>query len=144
MANQQNRGQDQQSQGTQNMQGQQSQGEQGSQSTYWRQQFQSEPYYQQGQKFENYEQAYRTGEQGRAQYGSQNQDFQVNEQNLRSDYENNTRGQKNAMSWDQGASQACRAAWDRAGSQSSDRDMQGGSQAGKQQAGSSDTNRRNS
>jgi hypothetical protein len=61
--------------------------------------------------------------------------------------ENNTRGQKNAMSWDQGASQACRAAWDRAGSQSSDRDMQGGSRSGKQggsQAGSSDTNRRNS
>jgi len=129
MANQQNRGQDQQSQGTQNMQGQQSQGEQGSQSTYWRQQFQSEPYYQQGQKFENYEQAYRTGEQGRAQYGSQNQDFQVNEQNLRSDYENNTRGQQDAVKWDQGGQQACRAAWDRAGSssKSSDRDVQASS-----------------
>ena len=132
MANQQNRGQDQQSQGSQNMQGQQAQGQQGSQSTYWRQQFQNEPYYQQGQKFEQYEQAYRTGEQGRAQYGSQNQEFQANEQNLRSEYENNTRGQQNAVKWDQGGQQACRAAWDRAGSsQSSDRDMQSQSQ-GKQ------------
>jgi hypothetical protein len=125
----------------------QGQGKQGAQSEYWRQQFQSEPYYQQGKQFEDYEQAYSTGEQGRAQYGSSSQNFQDNEQSLKSDYENNTRGQKNAMSWDQGASQACRAAWDRAGSQSSDRDMQGGSQSGKQggsQAGSSDTNRRNS
>lgn len=125
MANQQNRGQDQQSQ--QNIQGQQAQGQQqGSQSSYWRQQFQNEPYYQQGRQFEDYEQAYRTGEQGRSQYGSSSQEFQANAQNLRSDYENNTRGQQNAVKWDQGGQQACQAAWDRAGSQSqsSDRDVQ--------------------
>ena len=148
MAGQQNEGGSQGSQqnmgkGGQQAQGQQGQGQQGSQSEYWRQQLQSEPYYQKGQKFEEYEQAFNTGERGRAQYGSSSQDFKDSEQNLRKDYENNTRDQKNAMSWDLGASQACRAAWDRAGSQSSDRDMQGGSQADKQ-AGSSDTNRRNS
>lgn len=134
MANQQNRGQDQQSQ--QNIQGQQAQGQQqGSQSTFWRQQFQNEPYYQQGRQFEDYEQAYRTGEQGRAQYGSSSQDFQQIEQNLRSEYENNTRGQQNAVKWDQGGQQACRAAWDRAGSQSGDRDIQSqgrGDQSGSQ------------
>lgn len=124
MANQQNRGQDQSSQkmqGQQQAQGQQ----QGEQSTYWRQQLQNEPYYQQGRQFEDYEQAYRTGEQGRAQYGSSSQDFGDNEQNLRSEYENSTRGQQNAVQWDQGGKQACEAAWNRTGSQaqSRDRDM---------------------
>src|SRR5687767_1986672 len=54
-------------QGGQQAQGQQGQGKQGAQSEYWRQQFQSEPYYQQGKQFEDYEQAYNTGEQGRSQ-----------------------------------------------------------------------------
>ena len=125
-------------QGKQNAQaGQQS----GSQATYWRQQFQNEPYYQQGRQFEEYAQAYNTGEQGRMQYGSSGQSFDQVESNLRGDYENSIRGQANAMKWDEGGKQACKAAWDRAGSsqsgsQASDRDMQSGSQAG-----SSDTQR---
>ena len=109
----------------------------GSQSTYWRQQFQNEPYYQQGRQFGDYEQAYNTGEQGRSQYGSSGQSFEQVENNLRGDYENSTRGDATALKWDDGGKQACKAAWERAGSnQSSDRDMQSGSQSG-----SSNTNR---
>jgi len=122
MANQQNQGQEQSSQSSRSAEGQQ----QGSQSTYWRQQLENEPYYQQGQTFEDYEQAYSAGEQGRTQYGSKSQDFADNEENLRNDYENTIRGSESAVKWDQGGQQACRAAWDRAGSQtqSTDRDMQ--------------------
>ena len=105
------------------MANQQNSQNQGSQQ-YWQQQFQKEPYYQQGRQFEDYQPAYQTGEQGRTQYGSSGQDFSQVEQNLRSDYENSTRSNSNALKWSEGASQACQAAWERAGSQSSDRDMQ--------------------
>lgn len=109
----------------------------GSQATYWRQQFQNEPYYQQGRQFGDYEPAYNTGEQGRAQYGSSGQSFEQSENTLRNDYENSTRGHANAMKWDEGGKQACKAAWDRAAStQSGDRDMQSASQGG-----STNTNR---
>jgi hypothetical protein len=108
-----------------------------SQSTYWQQQFQNEPYYQQGRQFEDYEQAYNTGDRGRDQYGASGQSFDQAEDSLRGDYENSTRGHPNAMKWDEGGKQACRAAWDRAGtSQSSDSDMQAASQTG-----STNTNR---
>lgn len=120
--------------GSQNTMGQGKQGAQasqqaGSQATYWRQQFQNEPYYQQGRQFEEYAQAYNTGEQGRMQYGSSGQSFDQVENQLRGDYENSIRGQSNAMKWDEGGKQACKAAWERAGSQqsgsqASDRDMQ--------------------
>lgn len=129
--------------GNQNTMGQGKQGAQasqqgqqaGSQATYWRQQFQNEPYYQQGRQFEEYAQAYNTGEQGRMQYGSSGQSFDQVESQLRGDYENSTRGQANAMKWDEGGKQACKAAWERAGSsqsgsQASDRDMQSGSKSG--------------
>lgn len=123
--------------GSQNTMGQGKQGAQasqqvGSQATYWRQQFQNEPYYQQGRQFEEYEQAYNTGEQGRMQYGSSGQSFDQVESQLRGDYENSTRGQTNAMKWDEGGRQACQAAWERAGSSqsASDRDMQSGSKSG--------------
>jgi hypothetical protein len=127
-------------QGSQNQssQGQSAQGGQqsGSQSQYWRSQFQNEPYYQQGRQFEDYEQAYNAGERGRSQYGSSGQSFDQSEQNLRSDYENSTRSNSNALKWDEGGRHAAKAAWDRAG-QSSDRDMQGGSDM---QSGSRTTN----
>ena len=118
-------------------QGSQQSGSKAAQSTYWRQQFQNEPYYQAGRQFGDYEPAYNTGEQGRAQYGSSGQSFEQAENSLRSDYENSTRGHTNAMKWDEGGKQACKAAWDRAGSsQSSDRDMQNDAQRG-----STNTNR---
>jgi hypothetical protein len=109
--------------GSQNQQTMGSQ-QSGSQSTYWKQQFQNEPYYQQGRQFGDYEHAYNTGEQGRSQYGSSGQSFEQSESNLRGDYENATKGASNALKWDEGGKQACKAAWERAGSQSSDRDMQ--------------------
>lgn len=98
---------------------------------YWESQYKNEPYYQQGRQFSDYQQAYQTGEQGRQQYGSSGQDFSQAESQLRGDYENSTKGNQNAMKWGDGASQACQAAWNRAGSQgqSQDRDMQQGSQA---------------
>ena len=134
MANQQNTtGQDQ----SQNASSQQQQGSQAqnpnSNLQYWESQYKNEPYYQQGRQFSDYQQAYQTGEQGRQQYGSSGQDFSQAESQLRGDYENSTKGNQNAMKWGEGASQACQAAWNRAGSQSqsSDRDTQ--SQSGSQQ-----------
>lgn len=134
MANQQNTtGQDQ----SQNASSQQQQGSQAqnpnSNLQYWESQYKNEPYYQQGRQFSDYQQAYQTGEQGRQQYGSSGQDFSQAESQLRGDYENSTKGNQGAMKWNEGASQACQAAWNRAGSQSqsSDRDTQ--SQSGSQQ-----------
>jgi hypothetical protein len=135
MANQNKVGETEQQRGSQG--GQQTQGGSGSQSTYWRQQFQQEPYYQQGRQFEDYETAYQLGEQGRAQYGGSGQSFEDAEQNLRSDYEQRTQGRQNVIGWDQGGSQASRAAWDRAGLQTgSDRDIQ--SQGSQTQGSQSD------
>ena len=128
------------SQGSQQAQGSQQQ-QSGSQSAYWKQQFQNEPYYQQGRQFSDYEQAYNTGEQGRNQYGSSGQSFEQSESNLRGDYENSTKGASGALKWDEGGKQACKAAWDRAGSQSSDRDMQSGSTSASSQTGASNTKR---
>ena len=129
------------SQGSQQAQGSQQQQQSGSQSAYWKQQFQNEPYYQQGRQFSDYEQAYNTGEQGRNQYGSSGQSFEQSESNLRGDYENSTKGASGALKWDEGGKQACKAAWERAGSQSSDRDMQSGSTSASTQTDASNTKR---
>lgn len=79
------------------------------QASYWRDQFQNEPYVTKGQKFDEYAPAYRTGYEGRSQYAGQR--FDDVENNLKRDYETN-RGDS-TMGWDT-AKQACRAAWDRA------------------------------
>ncbi len=79
------------------------------QASYWRDQFQNEPYVTKGQKYDEYASAYRTGYEGRTQYAGQR--FDDVESNLKRDYENN-RGDS-PMGWDT-AKQACRAAWDRA------------------------------
>ena len=79
------------------------------QASYWRDQFQNEPYVTKGQKFEEDAPAYRTGYEGRSQYAGQR--FDDVENNLKRDYETN-RGDS-TMGWDT-AKQACRAAWDRA------------------------------
>jgi len=94
-----------------------------SQAAYWQNQYQSEPYYRQGTSFSDYEPAYRTGIEGRSQYAGQR--FEEVEDDLRSNYESN-RG-TSALGWNQGASQACRAAWDRSDQQQdADRDRQRG------------------
>lgn len=79
------------------------------QASYWREQFQHEPYVSKGQKFDEYAPAYRAGYEGRSQYAGQR--FDDVENDLKRDYENN-RGDS-TMGWDM-ARQACRAAWDRA------------------------------
>ena len=91
------------------------------QASYWRNQYQNEPYVMKGQKFEELESAYRTGYEGRSQYAGQR--FEDVEDSLRRDYEN-TRG-ASALGWDR-AKQACRAAWDRADMSSQTDRQQGG------------------
>ena len=85
-----------------------------SETAYWRNQYQSEPYYSQGESFSDYEPAYRTGIEARDQYGGQR--FDEVQDNLRSDWE--ARKGSSSMDWDK-ASLACRAAWDHAGQQQS-------------------------
>jgi hypothetical protein len=87
-----------------------------SQSAYWRGQYRHEPYYRQGAPFEAYEPAYRTGAEGRrAHPGERYEDVEVR---LRSNYASHLGNA--AIGWDEGAGQACRAAWDRAGQMPSD------------------------
>ena len=115
---------------SQNQSSQNASSQSGSQSQYWKGQFQNEPYYQQGRQYEEYEHAYNAGEQGRSQYGTSGQTFEQSEKNLRADYEKTTGSNSKALKWEEGGKQAAQAAWERAGSsQSSDRDMQQGSQA---------------
>jgi len=92
-----------------------------SQTAYWQNQYQTEPYYRQGSSFSDYEPAYRTGIEGRNQFSGQR--FEDVEGELRNNYEHN-RG-TSTLGWTQGASQACRAAWDRSDRmQDQDRDRQ--------------------
>ena len=79
------------------------------QASYWRDQFQNEPYVTKGQKFDEYAPAYRTGSEGRSQYAGQR--FDDVEKDLKRDYETNR--DDSTLGWDK-AKQACRAAWDRA------------------------------
>ncbi len=95
------------------------------QTTYWRDQYQKEPYYTQGEKFEDYEPAYRTGVEGRQQYAGQR--FDEIESNLRNDYEANQGS--STMTWENKGKQACRAAWDYA-------DQNASSNTDRQQPGS--------
>ena len=79
------------------------------QTGYWRDQFRYEPYIAEGERFQDYEAAYRTGIEGRAQYAGQR--FDDVEGNLQRDWEQHRAGSK--VGWNK-ASRACRAAWDRA------------------------------
>ena len=77
-------------------------------SGYWRQQFQSEPYYNQARNFGDYEPAYRLGTESRSRYAGQR--FEDVEGDLRGEYEA-CRGDSQ-LGWDE-AREATRAAWDR-------------------------------
>lgn len=77
---------------------------------YWSTNYRNEPYYKEGRRFEDYEGAYRTGYEGRAQYGDRTWD-EV-QADLQRDYEKN-RG-TSELTWDE-ASHATRAAWERLG-----------------------------
>lgn len=80
-----------------------------SQTSYWREQFKHEPYYTQGEKFEDYEPAYRIGAEARTQHPGQK--FNEVESTLRSEYETNKGSSK--LDWDK-ARPATQAAWQHA------------------------------
>ena len=79
------------------------------QNKYWRDNYQNEPYYTQGQRFEAYEPAYKLGIEARNEHPQQG--FAEVENQLRAQYENGKQAQK--LEWAQ-AKQAVRAAWDHA------------------------------
>lgn len=78
------------------------------QTSYWRNQYSKEPYYQSGQSFEDYEPAYRTGISGYQRHAGKPYDQVVAE--LENDY-NLNQGHSN-LTWDR-AEAATRAAWHR-------------------------------
>lgn len=84
------------------------QGQSSFDSTYWQQQYRSEPYYNQARNFGDYEPAYRLGTESRSRYAGQR--FEDVEGDLRGEYEA-SRGSSH-LGWDE-AREATRAAWDR-------------------------------
>ena len=80
-----------------------------SQDAYWRAHHHEQAYAADGRPYADYAAAYRTGIEGQAAHGG---DFDEHEVRLRSNYA--TRSGAHLLGWDQGASLACRAAWDRA------------------------------
>lgn len=95
----------QQDQGGMQSQGMQ-QGQARFDSTYWQQQYQSEPYYNQARNFGDYEPAYRLGTESRSRYAGQR--FEDVEGDLRGEYEASRGSSK--LGWDE-AREATRAAW---------------------------------
>jgi hypothetical protein len=87
---------------------QQTQGQAEFDATYWRNQYEKEPYYNQKHTFGDYEPAYRLGSEGRQRYAGQR--FDEVEGDLRGEYET-TRG-SSKLGWEE-ARDATRAAWDR-------------------------------
>ncbi len=79
---------------------------------HWRENFNREPYYEQGRSFDDYGPAYRLGVDGRTRYD----DWDSAEPNLQTEWES-TRG-GSSLSWPQ-ARPASRAAWDRIDTDSS-------------------------
>jgi uncharacterized protein (TIGR02284 family) len=75
---------------------------------HWRENYNREPYYEQGRSFDDYAPAYRLGLTGRTRY--ENDDWDAAEPRLASEWES-ARGGSN-LSWDQ-AQPASRAAWER-------------------------------
>jgi hypothetical protein len=75
---------------------------------YWRENFEREPYFQNGMTYDDYGPAYRLGYESRSRYSGA--DFDEIDNDLMRDYEN-SRG-KSRLSWDH-AKHATRAAWNR-------------------------------
>jgi len=76
---------------------------------YWSKQYVSEPYYESGLGYEDYEPAYRTGFEGRARVEGV-RSFDEVERDLEEDY--NQRRSNSRLGWDKGR-HAARAAWHR-------------------------------
>ena len=77
-------------------------------SGYWNQQFRSEPYFLEGDSYDDYEPAYRLGYQGRGRYADR--PWEQAEAELRNDWES-LKGQSR-LTWEQ-ARLASQAAWHR-------------------------------
>ena len=75
---------------------------------FWKENFNSEPYYKPGRTYADYVQAYRTGYEGRARYGAKS--FDEAQRDLEIDY--NKRRGTTGVSWDE-ARHPARAAWER-------------------------------
>ena len=75
---------------------------------YWKTQYENESYYQAGDKFDEYEGAYRTGYEGYGRYGDKG--FDQSESELKGDYER-AKG-ASQIGWDK-ARHAVKAAWHR-------------------------------
>ena len=76
--------------------------------TYWRENFESQPYYQKGMSYDDYSPAYQLGWESRTLYAGKR--FDDIESDLGRDW--NTHRGKSKLSWDHGK-HAARAAWDR-------------------------------
>ncbi len=75
---------------------------------YWQNQFASEPYYESGQQFSDFESAYQVGAEGRGRYADQK--FEQAEPDLRSEWEASKGAAR--IGWEK-AKYAVRAAWNR-------------------------------
>lgn len=78
--------------------------------SYWRENYQNEPFYRSNYTYEDYQPGYRTGYEGYSRYAATGRGFDEIETELRGDYERN-RGQSR-LGWEE-AKAAARAAWDR-------------------------------
>lgn len=78
---------------------------------YWRNNYASRSYYEQGHTFEDYQPAYRTGYEGYGRYYETGKTYDQVEPQLRSDYEK-SHG-RTGLAWEK-AKHATREAWDRA------------------------------
>lgn len=78
---------------------------------YWRENYNREPYYEQGRSYEDYDPAYRTGYQGFATHYKPGTRYEDVEPHLQTDY-NKNRSSSN-LEWEKARS-ATRAAWHRA------------------------------
>lgn len=76
---------------------------------YWRTNYTSRPYIQQGESYDDYAPAYRTGYMGYGSYAGRS--YHEVEPDLRRDYETNY-GQSSNMTWER-AKHATKDAWDR-------------------------------
>jgi hypothetical protein len=76
---------------------------------YWRENYVSEPYYEPGRTYEDYEPAYRAGYEVRSRYGEP-RTFDEVERDIEAEY--NRRRAANGLGWDH-ARRPARAAWER-------------------------------
>lgn len=76
--------------------------------TYWKANYNKEPYYEKGRGYDDYAHAYRTGYEGRIRH--QARTFEEAEKDLQMDY--NKRRGASGLTWEQNK-RAARAAWDR-------------------------------